>query len=81
MTKVKVSHVALFIYKSNFAIAIGVASKNSVTYSFKHFPPSLEKSLHSSFFKKGRQLLDLIVMQGVASKDFYNCLGEEIPWV
>jgi hypothetical protein len=45
------------------------------------FPQSLKGFIHSSFFEKGRQLLDVVVMQGVASKDFHNCLKEKIPWL
>ncbi len=45
------------------------------------FPPSLERSFHSSLFEKGKQLLDLVVMQGIASKDFYNYLGKKNPWL
>jgi hypothetical protein len=43
------------------------------------FPQSLKGFIHSSFFKKGKQLLDVVVMQGVALKDFHNCLKEKIP--
>jgi hypothetical protein len=45
------------------------------------FPPSLERSLHSSLFEKGKQLLDLVIMQGIASKDFYKYLGKKNPWL
>lgn len=45
------------------------------------FPQSLIGFIHSSFFEKGRQLLDVVVMQGVASKDFHNCLKEKNPLV
>ncbi len=71
--KGKKSHALILIHKSNVVVVVGVTSKNGATYSSKHFSTIIKRIYSSSFFEKGRQLLDIVVMQGVASKDFHNC--------
>jgi len=79
--RAKVSHAHLFIHKSNVVVVVGVTSKNGVTYSSKHFSTIIKRISSFITFKKGKQLLDLVVTQGITSKDFHNCLKEKKPWL